>query len=114
MKTSPWLLAFAVLGLSGGGAPAWANASLEAPTSVSMTEALRVDPHCADHLNYVAGYIQHRLTPADGTEAAASLDSWQIPLVGDLLDEEGNLNLPLGLKIYNIMGDTSIGFGSTF
>jgi hypothetical protein len=42
------------------------------------------------------------------------LDLRQIPVVGGLIDEEGNLNLPLGLTVYNTMGDTSIGFGSKF
>lgn len=114
MKTFPWLVVFAVFGLSGGVAPAWANASLEAPTSVSMTEAFQVNPHSADHLNDLAESIQRRLPLADGSVPAAPFDPRQVPLMGDWLDEEGNLKLPLGLRIYNTMGDASVGFGSTF
>jgi hypothetical protein len=30
------------------------------------------------------------------------------------MDEDGNLNLPLGLTVYNTMGDASIGFDIRF
>ena len=114
MKTYPWLVALAVLGLSSAALPAWADSTLEPPVSVSMTDVLQANPHSADHLNHLAGRIQRRMTTTDSPDAISTLDFRQIPVVGDLLDEEGNLNLPLGLTIYNTMGDTSIGFGSKF
>lgn len=33
-------------------------------------------------------------------------------LLDDILDEDGNLALPLGLTVFSCMGDPSIGFGS--
>ena len=45
---------------------------------------------------------------------ALALDFRQLPLVGSLMDKRGNLNLPLGLTVYNTMGDTTIGFGTQF
>lgn len=113
-NVSPWLVALVVIGLSSGALPTWASPVLETPSSVSMTDVLQPDPHSADHLNHLAGRIQRQINPTDGSEAAAPFDLRQIPLLGGLLDEEGNLNLPLGLTIYNTMGDTSIGFGSKF
>jgi hypothetical protein len=81
---------------------------------MSMVDALQVEPRSASHLNDLAGLIQTRInTPHDGN-SADMLDLRQIPVVGGLIDEEGNLNLPLGLTVYNTMGDTSIGFGSKF
>lgn len=114
MKTYPWLIALAVLGLSSGAFPAWAEPTLEPPVAVSMTDVLQAAPHSADHLNHLAGRIQRRMTATNSPEAMTTLDFSQIPVVGDLLDEEGNLDLPLGLTVYNTMGDTSIGFGSKF
>ncbi|MFH7241374.1 MAG: hypothetical protein ACHWZW_00850 [Spirulina sp.] len=115
MKTSyPLLVTLTVLGLSSAALPAWAGSTLEPPVAVSMTDVVQSTPHSADHLNHLAGRIQRRMAATDNPEAMSTLDFQQIPLVGDLLDEDGNLNLPLGLTIYNTMGDTSIGFGSEF
>jgi hypothetical protein len=78
-----------------------------------MVEALRVDPHSPEHLNRMADHLQLQINTAN-TVDAGSLDLRQVPLVGEMIDDEGNLNLPLGLRVYNTMGDTSIGFGSKF
>lgn len=43
-----------------------------------------------------------------------TLDLKQLPILGDLVDRDGRLQLPLGLTVYNAMGNTSIGFGSKF
>ncbi len=114
MKTYPWPVALTVLGLGSAALPAWADPTLEPPVSVSMTDVVQSTPHSADHLNLLAGRIQRRMAATDSPEVMSTLDFRQIPVVGDLLDEEGNLNLPLGLTVYNTMGDTSIGFGSKF
>lgn len=81
---------------------------------MSMVDALRVEPRSAHHLNDLADLIQSRINPSYDADPTATFDPRQIPVVGGFLDEEGNLNLPLGLTIYNTMGDTSIGFGSKF
>lgn len=114
MNISPWLVTLVVLGLSGGAFPAWAGSVLEPPTAVSMVDVVQADPHSADHLNRLARHIQDQMHAAHAAESRATFDPRDIPLFADILDEEGNLALPLGLTIYNTMGDTSIGFGSKF
>lgn len=108
---SPCLMALAILGFGSGLCPASANSSLDDLTPMSMVEALRPETPSAHHLNAVADRIQCQgQAPSD----ALTLDLRQLPVVGALLDEKGNLNLPLGLTVYNTMGDTSIGFGTQF
>lgn len=41
-------------------------------------------------------------------------DVVDIPLVEGLLDENGELDLPMGITVFDTMGDFSIGFGSDF
>lgn len=111
---SPWLTVCVVFGLGSAALPAWAGSSLEPPTAMSMVDALQVEPRSASHLNDLASLIQARIDAAYSSGPAGTLDSRQVPVIGGLIDEEGNLNLPLGLVLYNTMGDISIGFGSKF
>ncbi|QQE65825.1 hypothetical protein GFS31_25150 [Leptolyngbya sp. BL0902] len=110
---SPWLVALAMVGLSSGALPARASYSLEAQTSVSMLETLPPASQDAHHLNRLADHIQHQMNTADDTLPMV-IDFQQLPLLGNFLDKDGNLNLPLGLTLYSTMGDTSIGFGTQF
>lgn len=110
---SPWLVALAMVGLSSGALPAWASHPLEAQTSASMLETLPPASHDAQHLNQIADHIQHQMNTADDALPMV-IDFQQLPLVGNFMDKEGNLTLPLGLTLYNTMGDTSIGFGTQF
>jgi hypothetical protein len=41
-------------------------------------------------------------------------DALNVPFVDELLDENGALDLPMGITVFNTMGDFSIGFGSDF
>lgn len=79
-----------------------------------MSEALRVDPHSPEHLNRLADHLQLQIEAASAGDEVDSFDLRQVPLIGDMIDEKGNLTLPLGLMVHNIMGDTAIGFGSEF
>lgn len=113
-STSPWFVLLAVLGLGGAASPVWANPPLDPLAAASMTEALQVDPHSSEHLNHLAESIHYQMNAASEADADNTLDFRQLPLVGEMVDEQGNLNLPMGLMLYNTMGDTSIGFGSKF
>lgn len=113
MTPSPWIVALTLLGLSSGGAPAWANPSL-APEALSITDALYVAPHSAEHLSQVANRIQRLPSEADQSPPKETSTPRPLPFIPDLWDKEGNLNLPLDLIVYDTMGDASIGFGSEF
>ncbi len=108
---SPWLMALAMVGFGSGLCPASANLSLDALTPMSIMEALRPETPSTQHLDRVADQIQRQMVAPDD---ALALDFRQLPLVGSLMDKRGNLNLPLGLTVYNTMGDTTIGFGTQF
>ncbi|NJL50050.1 MAG: hypothetical protein HC929_24965 [Leptolyngbyaceae cyanobacterium SM2_5_2] len=102
-------------GLSGATLPAFANppATLQPIQSASMVEALAADsPNDAD-LAELANQINHRLNQADQPDPSI-VDVLPLPFLDDILDDEGNLELPMGLTVYNTMGDTSVGFSSKF
>lgn len=112
---SPWLMALALVGFGSGIYPASANSlandSLADLTPMSMVEALSPAPLSVNYLDDVASQIQYQAIPTDDPQ---SPDFRQMPLFGSMMDENGNLNLPLGLLLYNTMGDTSIGFDAKF
>lgn len=41
-------------------------------------------------------------------------DALGIDFLDDLVDEDGDVNLPLGITVFDAMGTTSVGFGSDF
>jgi len=47
-------------------------------------------------------------------EDSSSTDVLGADLVGDYVNESGDVNLPLGLTVFDAMGTTSIGFGGSF
>ena len=110
---APWPIALILVSFGGGVCPALANGkvSLEAPTPISMVEALRPEPQSVNHLDDIASQIQHQVTMADDPQARGVRP---MPLLDSLMDAEGNLNLPLGIILYNTMGDPSIGFDAQF
>lgn len=61
----------------------------------------------------VATRINDNLGESD-SQPAEVLDPQDLPIVQGLLDDEGNVNLPLGVRVYDTMGDPSVGFGSDF
>lgn len=83
--------------------PALADSSLGsgpelARSSTSMSEALPSDPLSAEELDQLARRLNQNLGQAN-TPAPTALDSLDLPFIADLLDDEGNLNLPLGITI---------------
>lgn len=98
--------------------PAQANPSPDLqPTAIrsqtSMAEALPSSPLSAEALNQAAYRLNRNLNQANTADPYA-LEALDLPFLDDLLDDEGNLQLPMGLMIFNTMGDTSVGFGSKF
>jgi hypothetical protein len=51
----------------------------------------------------------------NNSDEGVSENSFLTELLPDgIVDEEGTVDLPLGLTIFNTMGDTSVGFGGSF
>ncbi len=78
-----------------------------------MAEALAADTPSDAELAQLAEQINHRLRHSEPSSPSI-LDVLPLPFLEDILDEEGNLHLPMGLTVYNTMGDTSVGFSSEF
>lgn len=118
MHNSIWLLAAAVLGV--GSVPTAALASGPTPADQPLgTMAGTAEPEhpSPERLNRVADDIHQRMGGSQ-TSTTSITDAFQSPFLDDLLDglldERGELNLPLGLTVYDAMGTTSIGFGTKF
>ncbi|MEB3250992.1 MAG: hypothetical protein VKO01_02510 [Cyanobacteriota bacterium] len=60
-------------------------------------------------LNQVATRIADQVESSD---PPSLLDSLDLPGLAEIIDNRGNLRLPLGLRVYTTLGDTSIGFGT--
>lgn len=98
--------------------PAWADSALAsepelARVSTSMSDVLPSDPLSAEELDQLASRLNQNLSQANAP-APSALDSLDLPFIADLIDDEGNLSLPLGITVFNTMGDTSVGFSSKF
>jgi len=67
-----------------------------------------------DMLQAVASNINqsNQSTAADDTPDIGDLVD--LSFVEQFIDEDGNLDLPLGITVYEAMGQTSIGFGAEF
>jgi len=114
MHTSIWLTATLILGAGSVAAPAHANFLSTAPRQApTMEELVVLRAERAAVLNRLEVSIEDSMAPSNGTITTVG-DVIQSPLLDGLLDEDGELNLPLGLTIYDTMGDTSIGFGTEF
>jgi len=115
MRYSYWFSLALLTGLSSAALPAFANppATLQPIRSASMSEMLAADAPSDAELAQVADQINHRLSQSD-VPVPSVLDVLHLPFLEDILDEEGNLELPMGLTVYNTMGDTSVGFMSEF
>ncbi|MEO1069284.1 MAG: hypothetical protein AAFW95_09215 [Cyanobacteria bacterium J06638_6] len=114
MKTSHWLAAATVLGVCGAPVQAMAAPQDLETSPLSMTEALAVDQHDQGSLSRLANQMGEQVGRQENSGNSDTIESLNIPLINDLLDESGNLNLPLGLTVYDAMGTTSVGFGSKF
>ncbi|RZM81792.1 hypothetical protein [Leptolyngbya iicbica] len=65
-------------------------------------------------LNAVASNINHTNQPSPEDHAPNLGDIVDLGFVEQFIDEDGNVDLPLGITVYEAMGQTSIGFGLEF
>jgi hypothetical protein len=114
MNKVVWLVATAMLGVGGFAMAAHANSLEPTPREISSMEHVVVaEPQRSVVLNQLADEIRGRIGTSDDNITTVD-EAIQLPMLDGLLDEDGELNLPLGLTVYNTMGDTSIGFGTEF
>ncbi|MEM9815362.1 MAG: hypothetical protein AAF827_02965 [Cyanobacteria bacterium P01_D01_bin.6] len=66
----------------------------------------------ANSLNSVANEINN--SDEESAENADITDLFDASFFESLIDENGNIDLPLGVTVFEAMGTTSIGFGSDF
>lgn len=79
--------------------------------SVSVQPEIAYSP---DLLRSVANNINNAEQPENESNAPDISDVIDLSFIEQFIDEDGNVNLPLGLTVYEAMGTTSIGFGGTF
>ena len=114
MHYSHWLAAAAVLGVCGTPIAAMATPHALQTTPLTMADALAVEQHSQESLDRLASRIGQQVGPQESNTVSNLAESLQMPFLNNLLDESGELNLPLGLTVYDAMGTTSVGFGSKF
>jgi hypothetical protein len=114
MYYSYWLTAAAVLGLCTLSGQALAAPQDLQTTPQTMADALAVEPNSQDRLNRVANELDQQVGRQESSGITDLSESLNLPILNDLVDESGELNLPLGLTVYDAMGTTSVGFGSKF
>ncbi|MEA5451478.1 hypothetical protein VB780_23070 [Leptolyngbya sp. CCNP1308] len=114
MYYSHWLTAAAVLGLCALPGQALASPQDLQTTPLTMADALAVEQHSQDSLDSVANELDQQVGRQDSSGTTDLAESLNLPILNDLIDESGELNLPLGLTVYDAMGTTSVGFGSKF
>ncbi|MGG6239000.1 hypothetical protein ACQ4N7_10200 [Nodosilinea sp. AN01ver1] len=114
MNYSYWIAAIAVLGICGVPMQATAAPQDLQTTPMTMADALAVESHNQDRLNRLANEVDQQVGPQEGGGIGELADSLQMPFLNDLVDESGEVNLPLGLTVYDAMGTTSVGFGTKF
>lgn len=66
-----------------------------------------------DTLDTVANRINQTVAAPEEDQESIT-DVVQVPLLDEILDENGKLDLPMGLTVFTTLGDPSIGFGSDF
>lgn len=114
MNYSYWIAATAALGICGAPIQAMATPQDLQTTPMTMADALAVESHGQDSLDRLASEVDQQVGPQEGNGISELADSLQMPFLNDLVDESGEVNLPLGLTVYDAMGTTSVGFGSKF
>lgn len=95
--------------------PAWADApKMGDANRLLPLEARRMDvANTLDSLNTISNQINRQAMGED--EASPNIaDALSLPWLEGMLDDEGNVNLPLGITVFDTMGDFSVGIGSDF
>lgn len=66
-----------------------------------------------DNLEVVAEQINRSMGATDDSTETV-MDLIDSSFLDGLVDENGEVKLPLGITVFNTMGDMSVGFGSDF
>ncbi|MBD1917728.1 MULTISPECIES: hypothetical protein [Cyanophyceae] len=79
-----------------------------------MADALAVEQRDQDSLNRIANELDQQVGRQESSGITGLAESLNLPILNNLVDESGEVKLPLGLTVYDAMGTTSVGFGSKF
>ncbi|MEM1309811.1 MAG: hypothetical protein AAGF98_10055 [Cyanobacteria bacterium P01_H01_bin.153] len=87
---------------------------LKAVSGVSVTVKPEVT-YSPEMLQAVASNINQANQSSDNDDDTPDIgDLVDLSFIEQFIDEDGNVDLPLGLTVYEAMGQTSIGFGTEF
>lgn len=114
MYYSYWLTAATVLGLCVLPGQALAAPQDLETTPQTMADALAVEQRSQDSLNRIANELDQQVGRQESSGITDLAESLNLPILNSLVDESGEVTLPLGLTVYDAMGTTSVGFGSRF
>ncbi|MGD1862589.1 MAG: hypothetical protein ACFB0E_21785 [Leptolyngbyaceae cyanobacterium] len=89
-----------------------ASLQLKAVSDVSVTVRPEAT-YSPEMLQTVASNINQTNQP-DDDETSDISDLVDLSFIEQFIDEDGNVDLPLGITVYEAMGTTSIGFGAEF
>ena len=81
------------------------------PVSANVKPEATYNP---EMLNAVASNINQANQSSDEDDTPDIGDLVDLSFVEQFVDEDGNVDLPLGITVYEAMGQTSIGFGTEF
>ncbi len=84
------------------------------PTPVTMADALTPQRQSQENLNRLASEMGLQTGRQDASGGSDLTTSLNIPLLNELIDDSGEVRLPMGLTFFDAMGTTSVGFGSKF
>ncbi|TVP64134.1 MAG: hypothetical protein EA342_17000 [Leptolyngbya sp. LCM1.Bin17] len=112
-----WFVVAAAIGISSAPFSAIASSPPAPDQELPIAEVTSRDRLSPESLNRV-GEAMNRQLNAPGDTTPTITDALQSSFLDDLLDglldEQGELNLPMGLTVYDAMGTTSIGVGTEF
>jgi hypothetical protein len=97
--------------------------SITVETVPDQLKALNTSAHASikpeatyspDLLRAVAHHINHGSSQNEEPDTPDIGDLIDLSFFEQFIDENGNVDLPLGITVYEAMGQTSIGFGADF
>ena len=102
-------MSLSVLGLPAFAEPEGSRSSQLLPLE-AQTVTVETDPN---RLETVTDDINESARPEEDG-ATDITDVLGADFIDDFVDEDGDVNLPMGLTVFSSLGTTSIGFGSDF
>jgi len=104
-----------MVGVGGFAIPAHADSLQPTPRQApSMQEVVVLGPARSVTFERLTQDIEQEIhAPAEDNITTID-EAFQSSFIDDFLDDNGDFSLPLGLTVYDTMGDTSIGFGTQF